>query len=318
MTLTQLGAFVLVARLGSVTAAAAALGVSEPAVSQALAALRRHFGDPLIVRGESGMTLTPGGRRLFGIAAQMVGLGAEAESVVRAARGAPEQLRLVGPSAVVEFVAGPLSAAWAGRGGALADLQAGVATTREAGVLVAQRLADVALGPPPAVEDLAALDVEPVLRCRLVVLGPRGDPPAGPPARWRWCVDPSGTDPDSDVAALLRALRVPERRLSVYPNQTAAWEAAAHGGGVAPGLAHLAARHTASGELRVLDVPGTPVDLVWHVTTLAAGRRSAAASALRRFLVGPQAVHLLRAPGAGVPPSRFRPPVHVTIWDARV
>ena len=40
MTLTQLSAFVLVARLGSVKAAANALGVSEPAVSQALAALR--------------------------------------------------------------------------------------------------------------------------------------------------------------------------------------------------------------------------------------------------------------------------------------
>ena len=33
MTLTQLNAFVLVARLGSVTAAANALGVSEPALA---------------------------------------------------------------------------------------------------------------------------------------------------------------------------------------------------------------------------------------------------------------------------------------------
>jgi DNA-binding transcriptional LysR family regulator len=54
MTLTQLNAFVLVARLGSVTAAANALGVSEPAVSQALSALRLHLGDPLVSRGPGG------------------------------------------------------------------------------------------------------------------------------------------------------------------------------------------------------------------------------------------------------------------------
>jgi len=45
VTLTQLNAFVLVARLGSVTSAANALGVSESAVSQALTALRQHLGD---------------------------------------------------------------------------------------------------------------------------------------------------------------------------------------------------------------------------------------------------------------------------------
>src|SRR5215469_18951416 len=61
MTLTQLNAFVLVARLGSVTAAANALGVSEPAVSQALSALRQHLGDQLLTRGPAGMTLTAGG-----------------------------------------------------------------------------------------------------------------------------------------------------------------------------------------------------------------------------------------------------------------
>ena len=60
MTLTQLNAFVLVARLGSVTAAANALGVSESAVSQALSALRLHLGDQLVTRGPVGMTLTAG------------------------------------------------------------------------------------------------------------------------------------------------------------------------------------------------------------------------------------------------------------------
>ena len=56
MTLTQLEAFVLVARLGSVKAAARLLGVSEPAVSGALAALRQHLGDPLVERTPAAWT----------------------------------------------------------------------------------------------------------------------------------------------------------------------------------------------------------------------------------------------------------------------
>ena len=50
MTFTQLRTFALVAELGSLRAAAAALGVSEPAVSAAVAALRTDLGDPLFAR----------------------------------------------------------------------------------------------------------------------------------------------------------------------------------------------------------------------------------------------------------------------------
>src|SRR5437870_13842196 len=84
MTLTQLNAFVLVARLGSVTAAANALGVSESAVSQALSALRVHLGDPLVTRGPLVMTLTPGGSRLLSIPSQLVVFGPVAHAAVRA------------------------------------------------------------------------------------------------------------------------------------------------------------------------------------------------------------------------------------------
>ena len=112
MTLTQLNAFVLVARLGSVTSAANALGVSESAVSQALTALRQHLGDQLVSRGPSGMTLTAGGSRLLATASQIVVLGAEAHAAVRAAQGAPEQLRLVASPTFAEFVASPLTEAF--------------------------------------------------------------------------------------------------------------------------------------------------------------------------------------------------------------
>ncbi|HLQ57197.1 MAG TPA: LysR family transcriptional regulator, partial [Streptosporangiaceae bacterium] len=147
MTLTQLNAFVLVARLGSVTAAANALGVSEPAVSQALSALRLHLGDQLVSRGPGGMTLTAGGSRLLATASQIVVLGAEAHAAVRAAQGAPDQLRLVATPAIAEFVISPLMEAFTRRFAGSVEVSAGVAASNEMAVLVANRLADVAIGP---------------------------------------------------------------------------------------------------------------------------------------------------------------------------
>ena len=145
MTLTQLNAFVLVARLGSVTAAANALGVSESAVSQALSALRLHLGDQLVTRGPVGMTLTAGGSRLLATASQIVVLGAEAHAAVRAAQGAPEQLRVVSTSTIAEFVISPLTEAFTKRFPGSVEVSAGVAVTKEMSVLVANRLADVAI-----------------------------------------------------------------------------------------------------------------------------------------------------------------------------
>jgi DNA-binding transcriptional LysR family regulator len=307
VTLTQLGAFVLVARLGSVKAAAHALDVSEPAVSQALAALRQHLGDALIERGPTGMTLTPGGSRLLPIASQMVGLGAEAEAAVRASQGAPEPLRVVATSTIAEFVTTPLIDAFSRRAGRDVEGAAGVAGTKEMSALVANRLSDLALG--PHLGDDPELLSEPVFRARMVVVG------VAKSSRATWLVDPSGTDPASETCRLLRRLRVPEERIRVFPNQTAAWEAAAEGAGVAPAYAHLVAHQIRRGELSVIATPCTPVEVRWHATTLGADRRPALAGAFRRFLGTPEAMHLMRKPGAGIPPSRFRPPVYVTIWS---
>src|ERR1700720_2103268 len=161
MTLTQLNAFVLVARLGSVTAAASALGVSEPAVSQALSALRVHLGDPLVSRGPGGMTLTAGGSRLLATASQIVVLGAEAHAAVRAAQGAPEQLRVVSTSTIAEFVISPLTEAFSRRFPGPVEVSAGVAVTKEMNVLVANRLADVAISSTMPGNPAPALGTEP-------------------------------------------------------------------------------------------------------------------------------------------------------------
>jgi LysR family transcriptional regulator, low CO2-responsive transcriptional regulator len=315
MTLTQLNAFVLVARLGSVRAAAGALGVSESAVSQAITALRQDLGDQLITRSQVGMTLTPGGTRLLGTATQIVVLGAEAHAAVRAAQGAPEQLRIVATSTFAEFVAGPLMEAFRRRFAGAVEVTTGVAASGEQAVLVANRLADVAFGPGGAAEDEMPIVSEPIFKYRLVVVASGSWRARGPARQWRWLVDPSGADSGSETARLLKRLGVPDENIGVFQSQTAAWAAAADGVGVAPAIEHLVSHQLRRGELSLVDLPGVPAEECWFATMLERERRGAAASALRRFLGTPEAMQLMRSPAAGVPPSRFKPPVYVTIWS---
>src|SRR4051812_34571143 len=106
MTFTQLRTFALVAELGSLRAAAAALGVSEPAVSAAIAALRSDLGDPLFVRSGAGIALTAGGRTLAGRARELVRLADRTRREVSGAAGAePGRLRVLASASCAEHVA---------------------------------------------------------------------------------------------------------------------------------------------------------------------------------------------------------------------
>lgn len=339
MTLTQLEAFVLVARLGSVKAAAKVLGVSEPAVSGALAALRHHLGDPLVERTPTGMNLTPGGKRLVAIASQMVNLAVEAEAAIRDAQGAPELLRVVATSTVAEFLAPGLLAVFTGRTGSV-EASVGLTTEAEMSALLLERLADVGLGPR-----LPGLTSEPMMRYRLMVVAAPGHRlavprPAAPSTRpdqallgrnsglaaprpvpasalagEDWLVGPSGADPASDTGQLLARTGVPESRLRVFPSEAAAWAAAAESHGLSIAVHHLIAPELARGGLAPVPMEGTPVDLFWYVSTLSPDRRSPAATRLRRFLATPDAMHVMSRSDGSVPASRFRPPVYVTLWS---
>src|SRR4051812_50115014 len=107
VTFAQLRSFATVARLGSVTAAALELGVSEPAVSGAIATLRRDFGDELIVRGGGGVRLTAGGARLAPAANEILGLADRARRAVDEAGGAAAMLPGAGSPEVAEDAAAP-------------------------------------------------------------------------------------------------------------------------------------------------------------------------------------------------------------------
>src|SRR5256885_2651223 len=86
MTFGQLNTFLALARAGSVRGAAAALVVTEPAVSAAVGALQRDLGVELVTRQGRGIMLTPAGDTLARYAAELLGLRDQALREIREVR----------------------------------------------------------------------------------------------------------------------------------------------------------------------------------------------------------------------------------------
>ncbi len=320
VTLNQLKVFVLAVRLGSLRAAAQALGVSEPAVSQALTALRQSLGDQLLVREGSAMVLTPAGRRVVGLASQMVNLAVEAEAAVRQSHGAPELLRVAATATVGDAVVPALLQAFTNR---VTNVEATLAigTHDEIAALLNERLADVAIGPRLAGQESPGVQSEPLQRFRLAFVAARSEAiTQNGVVRWSqlgaidWYVDPSGTDARSEIGVLLRRAGVPEHRITVFPSQAAAWAAAVGGGAIAPAIEHLWAP-AGHPELALVPMEGAPFDMLWYANMLGGDRRPLAAGRLQRFLATPDAIQAMYRTDGGVPASRFRPPVHISIWS---
>lgn len=313
MTLAQLSAFVMVARLGSVQEAAAALGITPSAVSHALRSLRRHLGDRLVTMSEGEMHLTPGGERLLPIASDMVHLGHHAHQVVHEASGR-HQLRIVADPVLAEFAGATLTDAYRVRDPDC-DIVIAAGSPSHMAALVLDRSVDVAIG--PRLVD-AQVICEPVLRFDQVVVAAGGEHHL--PSRW--LAGPSGTDPDSTLGQAKEALGVHDDNVRIYASHAAAWHGVADGQGVSAAPAHLVRSDIATGRLKTVPVDGTVDGATgerhWYVSTLVDSRCSEAAGRFRRFLQSPAATRALLRPDEGVAPRRFRPPVHVGIWDPDV
>ena len=324
MTFAQLQAFSTVARLGSVKAAARALGVSEPAISGAIAALRRDLGDELFTRTNGGIALTPGGSRLASTAAEILGLADRARRSVGEAQGDAELLRVAVTSAVAEYVAPPLLDAFVRRAPsteASVQVEPGSAFAD----LLQDRVADVTLGPRLGGDAALGLESVPFLRYRLIVVaGPRHrlagrrELAAAALAGERWLVGPSGAEPQTAVGEFLARNHLSPNEVSAFPTYAAAGAAAAEGAGLMLAIAHTVLDDLRRGSLARLDVRGTPVERLWYASTLAPDRRTPAAWALRRFVTTPEATQAMLARSRGVPAGRFRSPVYVTLWSSHI
>jgi DNA-binding transcriptional LysR family regulator len=88
LNLRHLRALAATVRQGSLSAAATAVSLSQPALTQGLAKLERQLGAPLFDRSSKGVTATPAGAAMAARAqAAFALLGAEARGAVRGRRG---------------------------------------------------------------------------------------------------------------------------------------------------------------------------------------------------------------------------------------
>ncbi len=321
MTLAQLQSFVLVARLGSVKAAAAELGVTEPAVSVAVAALRRELGDELFIRDGRGIALTAGGRRLAALAAEILGLAEQARRSVADSPGQPRLMQVAVTGIVAEHI-GPLIDAFSTRAPEL-DVAVETAPAAALAEMLEHRHADIALGPAPPPERAATIASVPFLRSRLVVVAAPGHRLAGVrdvgPAALegeRWLVGPPGVEPATGAGLLFHRTGVAPGEIVSYTSHAAAAAAAAAGEGVVVAMAGAVAAALRRRALIRLDVRGTPMPEIWHASTLGFGRALPAALALQRFATSPEATHALSSGRAGAASSRARPRPHVTLWSS--
>jgi LysR family transcriptional regulator, low CO2-responsive transcriptional regulator len=319
MTFSQLRAFALVARLGSMRAAAAALGISEPAVSSAIAALRQDLGDPLVVRSGGGIALTSGGRRLAAHADEIVGLADRARREVAGAGGDPDVLRVAVTASFEEHGAGALFDSFTARSPGT-QVEVHRAAPERLAALLLERSTDIALGACPSTSGHVALDVVPFLRYQRIVIAAEGHALATSPhvplsvlRHERWLAGPGGTEQPSQESRWWRESGlVPQLQCS--PSEEEALEEVRSGRALTLALRHVVRRDLRAGTLVQLPVRGTPVKGLWCASVLGQGKCAPSARALQRFCTTPDAMAAMVGT-AGIPrPSRAQT-VHVNLWS---
>ncbi|HEV3055010.1 MAG TPA: LysR family transcriptional regulator [Solirubrobacteraceae bacterium] len=318
MTLAQLHSFVLVARHGSVKAAAAELEVTEPAVSVAVAALRKELGDELFVRDGRGIALTEGGRRLAALASEILGLAEQARRSVHDSPDQPRRVRVVATNLVAEHV-GPLIEAFTARDEGV-EIEVETVPGASFGDLLEHRRADVALGPHPG-PDRSSIASVPFLRCRLIIVAAPSNELAGRRAvapselaEQRWLVGQPELDPTGATGLFFARNGLAPPSIATYTSHAAALAAAIAGEGVILALTHSVVDEVRRRALVRLDVRGTPILELWHASTLGLGRALPAALALQRFATTSDATQAISTGRAGTISTRVRPKVHVTLW----
>lgn len=289
VTLRQLRTFASVAQLGSFSAAARALHVTQPAVSMQIRELEQACGVALYERIGRRIALTEAGREMARCAAGIVAELHQAEQYLGEIAGLTRGSLRLGAVSTAKYIAPALLAAF-GREFPAVTVQLTVGNREDMVRLLAANDSDlIVMGRPPAGIDTVA---SVFARHPQIVIAP----PDHPLARQRRISFAALVEerflirePGSGTRAAFEALCATaghncEPSMEASSNETIK-QAVMVGMGIAFISAHTVGLELQTGRLVALDVIGLPAVRDWYVIHLATKRLSPVAQRFRAFVL---------------------------------
>lgn len=281
--------FAAVAKHGSVSGAAAAMYVTQPAVSKAIAGLERHFGTALLERGRGGSTLTEAGAVLYAQARVILGAARVAEEEIALLRGLGRGSLRIGASTTIATYLLPALLGTFHRQYPGIHLRVTSANTHDIAAALVDGDVDVALVEGPVHDDRIA--VREWRQDELVVVAGAHHPHAGRGAISLEALaaelfvvrEPGSGTREVAEGALREHGLVPRDTLEVG-STAAIMQTVAAGLGVAIVSAAAAADQLTLGTLKVLDVPSMVIRRSFTELGVPGRRLSPAAAAFTALL----------------------------------
>lgn len=301
-TVRQLRIFAAVAKSLSITRAAEALGLTQPAVSMQVKALEALAGVPLLERAGRGVALTEGGAELLRHAQVVLHALEEAEDAFASLRGLRTGRVAIAVVSTAKYFAPKLLAIFA-RARPGVELRLAVHNRDAVVELLVGNEVDLAImGTPPRHLETTAF---PFAKHPLVMIAAPDHPLAGERrvpvkalAGESFLVREPGSGTRAALERFLAEHRVrPAATTEISSNETIK-QAVMAGMGVAFISQHAIGLELAAGQLALLHVEGLPVVRDWNLVHRSEKRLSPAALAFKRFVLKEGRAFLAAWPGA--------------------
>ncbi|MEO6745702.1 MAG: LysR family transcriptional regulator [Caldimonas sp.] len=304
----QLATFHAVARLGSVSAAAEELHLTQPAVSIQIGALEDSARTPLLQRSGRGIRLTEAGELLASYAGRILELWREAGDEMAQLQGVFAGTLRVGAVTTAEYLLPPLLVTFANQNPKV-KVKLQVGNRDEIVKLLAGQGIDLAImGRPPAELKTVATAFA---KHPMAFLAAPHHPSMHDPrlsiealAGMHLLVRERGSGTRTTVERIFKDAGVPLRIGSEMSSNEAIKQMSAAGFGVAFLSLHTCVLELDAGVLQVLPLPGNPIERDWYAIHLASRQLPQVAAAFRLFLTEAAQEQILRQLGhVGAPPA---------------